>query len=119
MDCVRGLDLYNRCFTSACLSSIMQMLEMVQLVKIGHRKRREPCILTLVEGIAAVQVHHTVSAASSPVHTKELRNSLNVCSFTPTKERFGHYINDLFNGYVCVGTETEMFRRSWEDRSVR
>lgn len=38
------------------------MLEMVQLVKISHRERREPCILTLVEGIAAVQVHHTVSA---------------------------------------------------------
>lgn len=38
---------------------------------------------------------------------------------TYTKEIYRHYINDLLDGYMHVGTDTEVSRRNCEDRSVK
>lgn len=46
--------------TSGFHSIIKQVI--VQLMKIGHGQRGEPYILTPVEEMAAMQVHHAVSA---------------------------------------------------------
>jgi len=57
--------------------------------------------------------------ANPPIWFKQLRNSSSVCSSTTTNERYRHYINDILDGYMCVGTGTEVFRRNCEDKLVK
>lgn len=77
------------------------MLEMVQLVKIGHRERREPCILTLVEGIAAVQVHHTVSACQlTSTHQRAQKQSQRVQLHTHERKIWALY--ERLIQWICV-----------------